>query len=108
MEIAHQGDRAAARVEALADARDLRSRFRAVHGDAYQLGACPRQHFDLPRGRLRIGGIGVGHRLHHDRRAAADEHLAHRDRPGRSALHFKVRRATSTRVCGRRSTGLPS
>ena len=60
----------------------------------------------------RVGGVGVGHRLHHDRRVAADEHVAHA-RPGARSgasleAHFSVKRATSTLVCGRRSTGLPS
>ena len=31
-------------------------------------------------GRIDVGGVGVGHRLHDDRRAAADLHIADVDR----------------------------
>ena len=36
------------------------------------LRAGARQRRDLPRRRLDVGGVGIGHRLHDDRRAAAD------------------------------------
>ena len=35
-----------------------------------------RQRRDLPRGPIDVGGVGIGHRLHDDRRAAADHHAA--------------------------------
>ena len=44
---------------------------------AHDIAARLRQSADLPKRCLSIGGIGAGHRLDHDRRAAADLHPAH-------------------------------
>jgi hypothetical protein len=44
----------------------------AVDRDAHQFGARARQRCDLLDGARDIGGIGIGHRLHHDRGAAPD------------------------------------
>ncbi len=48
----------------------------AIDGDAHELGAGARQRRHLARRRLDVGGVGVGHRLHRDRRAAADHDRA--------------------------------
>ena len=40
------------------------------------------QQFDLGNGRRDIPGVGIGHRLHHDRRAAAYPYIAHAHRGG--------------------------
>ena len=53
-----------------------------------------------------IRGVGAGHRLDDDRRAAADRHLADHHLPGNPARHDRhssVKRATSTLTCGARS-----
>ena len=58
---------------------DVRHRCRglvAVDRDAHELGAGARQCGHLARGAFDVGGVGVGHRLHDDRRAAADDHAA--------------------------------
>ena len=55
----------------------------AIDGDAHDLGAGARQRRHL-RGRSGdIGGVGIGHRLHDDRRIAADGHAADIDRQRR-------------------------
>ena len=47
------------------------------HAHAHDIAARPRQRANLPKRCLSIGGIGAGHGLNHDRRAAADLHAAH-------------------------------
>ena len=54
----------------------------AVDRDAHHFGAGARQCGDLRDGALDIGGVGVGHRLHHDRRAATDGDIADHDLGG--------------------------
>ena len=111
VKVADQRHAAARRVQAPADFRHLRGGLRRVDGDAHQLRAGARERFDLARGGGRVLGVGVGHRLHHHRRAAANAYATDGDRPGDSSLHFvqgTVRRATSWRVCGARSIGLSS
>ena len=44
----------------------------AIDGDPHQFRTGAGQCRDLRDGALDIGGVGVGHRLHDDRRAAAD------------------------------------
>ena len=48
-------------------------RFVAIHGDSNEFGTGARKRRDLSHRRLDIGGVGVGHRLYDDRRAAADD-----------------------------------
>jgi hypothetical protein len=48
----------------------------AVDGDAHQLGAGAPELGHLLDGGLDVGGVGVGHRLHDNGRAAADGHAA--------------------------------
>ena len=64
------------------DMRHGRRRLVTIDGDAHDLGTRARQSRDLRRGAVHIGGIGVGHRLDDDGRAAADEHAADIDRHG--------------------------
>ena len=52
----------------------------AVDGDAHDLGAGLGEGRDLAHGAVDVRGVGVGHRLHHDRRAAAHRHVADLDR----------------------------
>ena len=63
-------------VHALADLGHRRGRLRDVHRDAHHLGAGLRERDALRGGARGIGRIGAGHRLHDDRRAAADLHRA--------------------------------
>ena len=76
MKIADQRDVDLHLVELLADQRHGGGRFRPVDRDAHQFGAGACQLLDLNGGADDVGGIGVGHRLHHDRRVAADPDLA--------------------------------
>ena len=61
------------------DVRHGGRRLVAVDRDAHDLGAGARERRDLPDGRIDVGGVGVGHRLHDDRGAAADLHVADMD-----------------------------
>jgi hypothetical protein len=72
MEIADQRHVDIHPVELFADIRHGSGRFWPVHGQAHQFGTGAGQFLDLDRGADRIGRIGIGHRLHHDRRIAAD------------------------------------
>src|SRR6185295_435384 len=51
-----------------------------------------------------VGGIGVGHRLHDDRRAAADQDVADLNLSGTAPVHGSVKRAMPDLVWGARST----
>ena len=82
MEIADQGRGDAALAQAVADMRNGGGGFLAVHRDADHFGAGARQRCDLGDGAFDIGGVGVGHRLHDDRRAAADGDIADHDLRG--------------------------
>ena len=93
------------RVEPLADrARTCARGLGRVDGDAHELGAGARQRRDLRDGGLGVRGVGVGHRLHDDRRAAADGDVADldlaraaaRDRLAVHGVYSSVKRATST------------
>ena len=68
----------------------------AVDGQPHELGAGAGERGDLAGGRLDVGGVGVGHRLDDDRRAAADQ-----DR--RSALRRRGRRRSCGGEAGRRA-----
>src|SRR6185312_1806741 len=58
------------------DARHRRRRGRGIDRDAHQFGAGAGQFGDLLRGAGRVLGVGIGHRLHHDRRTATHLHLS--------------------------------
>ncbi len=66
-------------VEPLADVRHGGGGLGAVNGDADKLGARAGKRRDLRGGRLDVGRVGVGHRLHDDGRAAADRDSADPD-----------------------------
>ena len=51
-----------------------------IDRDADDLRAGPMQILDLQGRRMGIGRVGVGHRLHHDRRITAHRHMADLDR----------------------------
>ena len=72
VKVSDQGHRHAELTEPLLDARHGRRRLIAIDRDAHKLGAGRCQRRNLARGRLNIGGIRVGHRLHHNRRTAAN------------------------------------
>ena len=62
--------------------RDSRGRFVGVDRHAHELRAGVCQARDLDRGRVGIGGVGVGHRLDDDRMGGPDEHAADIDADG--------------------------
>ena len=62
--------------EPVFDVRYRRRGFIAIDGDPHQFRAGPRQRRDLSRRRFHVGGVGIGHRLHHDRCAPADGYIA--------------------------------
>ena len=72
MEVANQRHVDVARRQPVADMRHGGRRLVAVDGDADQLRAGARQRRHLGDGGVDVGGVGVGHRLDDDRRAAAD------------------------------------
>ena len=53
------------------------------------------QRRDLLDGAVDIGRVGVGHRLHHDRCAAADLHIADVNRNGWCAARWGLRTGSS-------------
>ena len=82
MEVADQRRGDAALAQVVADMRHGGGGLVAIHGDAHQFRAGARQRRNLRDGALDIGGVGVGHRLHDDRRAAADGDIADHDLGG--------------------------
>ncbi|MGY4316809.1 hypothetical protein ACVWW1_006136 [Bradyrhizobium sp. JR3.5] len=82
VEVADQGRGDAQLAQAVADVRHGGGGFLAVDGDAHHLGAGAGERGDLGDGALDVGGVGVGHRLHDDRRAAADGDVADHDLRG--------------------------
>ena len=82
MEVADQGRGDAALAQAVADMRNGGGGLLAIDGDAHHFGAGARQRRDLRDRAFDIGGVGVGHRLHDDRRAAADGDIADHDLGG--------------------------
>ena len=78
----------------LLDVRYRRRRLVAVDGDAHEFGAGAGERRHLARGALDVGGVGVGHRLHDDRRAAADHDAG--DVHGNRFMTFLCRGAHET------------
>ena len=72
MEIADERRRAAGVEHPLLDLGHRRRGFGQVDRDAHHLRSGLGQLDALLRGRARVGGVGHRHRLHDDRRAAAD------------------------------------
>jgi len=109
MEVADQRHVEVHRQQALAYARHGGSGLAGIDGDAHDLGAGARQFGALRGGGNDVGGVGVGHRLHHHRGVAADDDAADGDAPRAAARqrplrqrgsghHSSVSRATSARV----------
>ena len=72
VEIADQRHIDALAVEQLANARHRSGSLRAIDGDTHQFRSGHHQCGNLGGGRRRIGSVGVGHRLHDNRRTAPD------------------------------------
>ena len=79
VEVAHDRRREAIIRKPLHDLRDRRRSRIIVDGDAHKLAAGACQMRNLRCGTCGVGGIGVGHGLHHDRVRRTDEHAANRD-----------------------------
>ncbi len=77
VEVPYQGHGDAHLIQARANRSHRGGGFAAVDGDAHQLrpGAC--QRFDLLRRPLDVRGVGVRHRLDHDRGVAPDANGAY-------------------------------
>ena len=88
VEVADDGDGDAVLVELVDDRGDGGCGFVVVDGDADQFRPGAGQGRDLLDGGGNVGGVGVGHRLHHDRCIAADAHTADRSRNGLSTLNL--------------------
>ena len=82
VEVADQRHVDAEPVEPLADLRHGGGGLVAVDGDAHDLRAGAGERRDLRHRRVDVGGVGVGHRLDDDRRAAADHHGPDADADG--------------------------
>ena len=76
MEITDQRNAHAKLGEPLLDARYSGGCFIAIDGNAHELGASSCQRRDLPRRSFDIGGVGIGHRLHHYWCIASDANIA--------------------------------
>ena len=79
VEVADERHGDAHAIEGIADMRHGGGRLAAVDGDAHELGAGAGQLGHLAGGRRGIGGVGIRHRLHHDRGAATDGDMANFD-----------------------------
>ena len=79
-----------------ADAREGRERAAVGHRDPADLAAGPLERAQLAHRRADVAGVGLRHRLHAHRRAAADGHRAdaHRDGPARPPPRSAPRRGT--------------
>ena len=77
MEVADERHLHAARGEPVADMRHGGRGLLPVDGDAHELGAGTRQRGHLRHRRRHVGGVGVGHGLHHDGRIAAERDAPH-------------------------------
>ncbi len=65
---------------------------RIRHGQAHGLTTAGGQTLDLGQGGVHIAGIRIGHALHHDRRAAADNQPAQPDGAGFCVAHALLHR----------------
>ena len=81
MEVPDQGNIAAQGVQALTNRRHRSGRLGRIDRHAHELGTGVGKRLDLSDRCIDIGGIGVCHRLHDDRRASADDDAVHMDRP---------------------------
>src|SRR5579862_2674292 len=116
MKVADQRDRAPDVVETIPDFGNSGGGLGRVDGDAHELRTRVRERAHLRDGRRDIGGVGVRHLLHNDRRATADGDAADHDAPtfpSRDARpldrrpHCNDTRATLPRVYGDRSSACP-
>ena len=73
VEVADQRDLDAHRRETVADAGNGGGRLVAIDGQPHEFRAGAGERGNLAGGRFDVGGVGVGHRLDDDRRAAADQ-----------------------------------
>ena len=85
VEVADQRHGRAHLRQPVADVRHGLGGLVAVDRDAHDLGAGAGKLGRLARGRLDVGRVGVGHRLHDDRRIAADDDAADIDGDGGAA-----------------------
>ncbi len=76
MEVANDRHVDAHHIQPLANTRHGGSGRWRVYRNAYQFGAGAGQFGDLLGGACSILGIGIGHRLHHDRRALTYQYFA--------------------------------
>ena len=72
VEVADDGHGNTEAVEAVHDVRHGRGSSVVVDGDAHQFGTGAGQSRTLPDGAVNVGGVGVGHGLHHNWCIAAD------------------------------------
>ena len=82
VEVADQRHGDAALAQAVADMGHGGGGLVAVDGDADQFRSRPRQRGDLLHRARDVRGVGIGHRLHDDRRTAPDGHVADLDLGG--------------------------
>ena len=78
MKVADDGDTHILTLELLDDGRNRGGSFVVIYGDSNQLGTGTSQGRDLLHRRGDVGGVGVGHRLHHNWCIGADAHSANR------------------------------
>ena len=93
VEVADERHADAEPVEPLADLRHRGRGLVPVDRDAHDLGAGAGERRDLRHRRIDIRRVGVGHRLHDDRRAAADRHGPDAD-AGRAVARRRARRGS--------------
>ena len=88
VEVADDGHADALLVELLDDVGNGCGRLVIVHGDAHQFRPGAGQCRDLLHGRGDVGGIGIGHGLHHNRCIRPHAHAADNGGNGLSALNI--------------------
>src|SRR6266550_4369320 len=82
MKVAYDGDAHILTFELLDNGGDRGSSFVVIYSDSNQLGTGTSQGRDLLHSGGDVGGIGVGHRLHHNWCIGAYTHSANRCRNG--------------------------